>query len=148
VAKIDLAIRRGYHAPAIAVGHRLSAIRLTANISVATDAGWTLFERAVIDTGAPVSVFPPSIWKQSRYTPLGHVRIGGLARREECLVPAILAEIDCILSDGQRSLGPLRMHAYLAEIENAPRLIGMLGFLERGILRVELSRNRAFLRMP
>jgi hypothetical protein len=126
----------------------LTATRLFAEVSLATDVGWTLFEPAVIDTGAPVSVFPPAIWKPSRHTPLGRVKIGGLARREECQLPAILAEIDCTLSDGRRSLGPIRMHAYLVEIENAPTLLGVLGFIERGVLRVDLSKDRAFLRMP
>jgi len=148
VARITLRIVRGYHAPALAIGHRLTAIRFTTDVSVATAAGWSRYEKAIVDTGAPVSVFPPAIWKQSRHVALGRVRIGGLARREECRIPAILAEIDCALSDGQSRLGPIRMHAYLAEIEDAPTLIGVLGFIERGVLRVEYSRNRTFLRMP
>ncbi len=132
----------------MAIGHRLTAIRLVVNVSVATETGWSIFKPAVIDTGAPVSVFPPAIWKQSRHTPLGRVQIGGLARREECQLPAILAEIDCTLSDGRRSLGPVRTHAYLVELENAPTLIGILGFIERGVLRVDISKDSAFLRMP
>ena len=146
--KIDLAIWRGYHAPALDLGHRISAIRLRASVSVLTESGWSVFHRAVIDTGAPISVFPPAIWKHARHASLGRVRIGGLARREACQIPAILAEVDCALSDGQRSLGPLRMHAYLAEVENTPALIGILGFIENGVLRVDLSNNRAALRMP
>jgi hypothetical protein len=148
VPKLDLRIVRGNHAPAAAIGRRLPAIRLFADVSVATNGGWSLFETAVIDTGAPVSVFPPAIWKQSRHTTLGRVKIGGLARTEECQVPAILAEIDCVLSDGQHSLGPIRTQAYLVEAENAPSLIGILGFIEHGVLRVDLSKSRAFLRMP
>ena len=147
MARIDLRIMRGHHAPAEAIGYRLVALRLVTDVSLATDTGWSPFKQAVIDTGAPVSVFPPVIWKQCRHTPLGRAKIGGLARGEECQLPAILAEIDCTLSDGQRVLAPIRIHAYLVEIENAPTLVGMLGFIERGVLRVELSRNRAFLRM-
>lgn len=145
--RINLPIVRGHHAPALAIGHRVAAIRVFAEISVATPTGWSLFEPAVVDIGAPISVLPPSIWKQSHHTALGRVTIGGIARREECQIPAILAEINCMLSDGQQTLGPLRMHAYLAEVVNAPTLIGILGFLERGVLCVDFPKNRGFLQM-
>jgi hypothetical protein len=130
------------------IGQRVIATRLSAQIALATASGWTIPRPAVIDTGAGTSVIPPVIWKQSRFVDLGRVRIGGINKRKECQIPAILAEIECILSDDQSVLGPLRMHAYLAEPEDAPRLIGILGFIERGVLRVELSKNRASLRMP
>lgn len=145
--QLDLRIIRSNHPPAEAIGHRVTATRLLADVSVATDAGWTLFEPAVIDTGAPVTVLPRANWSGSRFKKLGRVKIGGLARREECRLPAILAEIECRLSDGVRGLGPLRIPAYLVETEDAPRLIGILGFIERGVLRVELSKNHAYLRM-
>lgn len=145
--QIRLRIIRGSHPPAAAIGHRLTAIRLFADVSVVTNSGWSLYRPAVIDTGAPVSLFPPSIWKDARRKELGRVRVGGLARRPECQIPAILAEIECTLSDGRRALGPIRTHAYLVETEDAPRLIGMLGFIERGVMRLDLSKDRALLRM-
>ncbi len=52
-----------------------------------------------------------------------------------------------MLSDGAKSLGPIRIHAYLVETDDAPRLIGMLGFIERGVLNVDVSRRRAHIRM-
>ncbi|MCK6485132.1 MAG: hypothetical protein HUU22_00805 [Phycisphaerae bacterium] len=70
-----------------------------------------------------------------------------MARRKTCQLGAMLAEIDCALTDGQRMLGPIGVHAYLVETEDAPRLIGMSGFLERGVLHVDVSRGRATLRM-
>lgn len=40
------------------------------------------------------------------------------------------------------------MHAYLVKAESAPMLIGILGFIDRGVLPVGLSQDRAFQRMP
>lgn len=147
MARVDLRIIRGDHPPALAIGHRVAAIRLVADISIATDTGWTLFEPAVVDTGAPVSVLPPAMWKQARFRTMGRVKIGGLARSEACQLPAILAEVESVLSDGKRLLGPIQMPAYLVEVENAPRLIGIQGFIERGTLHVDLSKDKAFLRL-
>lgn len=146
--RIDLLVTREFHAPALAIGHRLVAVRMFADLTVATSEGWSRYRRAVVDTGAPVSMFPPAIWRQARYRALGRVRIGGIARREECRIPAILAEIECMLSDGERSLGPFRMYACLAEVEDAPTLVGISGFTERGVLRADTAKDRAFLRMP
>lgn len=145
--RINLAIFRKHHPPALAIGHRLPGVRLVANVSLATSDGWTGFDPAVIDTGAPVCLFPPAIWSLSDHRVLGRVRLGGISRRRECQIPAMLATVSCIISDGTKSLGPLRIRAYLAEQDNVPTLIGMHGFIERGVLHVQLSRHRAFLTM-
>jgi len=42
--------------------------------------------------------------------------------------------VRCTLSDGAASIGPLEMRAYLAEQDDVPTLIGMLGFIERDTL--------------
>jgi hypothetical protein len=75
------------------------------------------------------------------------VKLGGLTRRPEPQLTAILAQIECTLSDGRRSPGPLTTHAYLAEAEEAPRLIGILGLIDRSIMHIDITRERAFLRM-
>ncbi len=146
--RINLQVFRTDHPPALGLGQRLPAIRLLTHVSLTKTAGWTDFRLAVIDTGAPVSLLPPLIWRQAERRELGRVSLGGVARRKECQIPAILAEVTCRLSDGVTSIGPVLTHAYLAEHDNVPTLIGMLGFIERGVLRVELARNRAFLRLP
>jgi hypothetical protein len=144
---IELSIVRGRHAPTAEIGASITAIILMAHISLATDSGWGAFHPAIVDTGAPVSFFPMSVWRSVRFRPLGKVRISGLSRKQECQIPAVLAEVSCALSDGRKSIGPVTMHAYLAETEMAPSLIGMLGFLEKGVLRVDVAGNRASLRL-
>src|SRR5262245_38759313 len=113
--RINLTIVRNDHPPALAIGHRLPGVRLVAIVSLATADGWTGFDPAVIDTGAPVCLFPPAIWSRADHHVLGRVHLGGITRRPECQIPALLAELRCILSDGTRSLQPLRIRAYLAE---------------------------------
>lgn len=78
---------------------------------------------------------------------MGRVRLGGIVRRSDCKVPATLAKVHCAATDGREVLGPIPMLAYLVEVDDAPLLIGMLGFIERGILRVDVSKNSASLRI-
>ena len=146
--RINLVIVRKDHAPALAIGERLPAVRLVAQVSLATSAGWTDHDPAVIDTEAPISLFPRAIWRHADFRAIGRVRVGGISQRRGCQIPAILAEVRCTLSDGAALIGPLVLHAYLAEADDAPALIGMLGFIERGVLHVQLSRRRAILRLP
>lgn len=145
--RINLRIFCTNHIPALAIGREVPAVRFVTNISLARPDGWTRFDPAVIDTGAPVCLFPPAIWRDTDYESFGRVQIGGISRRSESQVPAMLARVTCRLSDGDTLLGPLTMQAYLAENDDAPTLIGILGFLEHGLLRLDLSRNTANLSM-
>lgn len=127
------------------IGVKLPATRLTCQVCLQTADEWTRYRPAVIDTGAPVCLFPRTLWSSTEYEPLGRVQIAGISRRPECRMPALLAFVKCMISDGISSWGPLKMKAYLAESDSAPTLIGILGFIEKGILHVDLTGNRVFL---
>lgn len=143
--RINLKIVRKDHPPALAIGHRVPAIRLIASVSLATSDGCSSYDPAVIDTGAPICLFPAAIRSRADHQILGRVRLGGITRRPECQISALLAELRCVLSDGTNSLTPFRIRAYLAEQDNVPALIGMHGFIELGVLHVHIARNRAYL---
>lgn len=78
-------------------------------------------------------------------SPIGRVEVGGVAGRDECRISATLAEVMCVLSDGVQSIGPARMHAYLADSDRVPALLGMSGLLEQSVLHVDIPNNQAMI---
>lgn len=145
MSRLSLEVFRSLHPPSVAAGHPVEAVRLFTQISLSSPDGWTRFRRVVVDTGAPISLLPSTFWQTARYVARGRSEVGGVAARPECRIPATLAEVDCVLSNAPVALGPLRMYAYLAEADDAPALLGMSGFIERGTLHVCVEGQEAFL---
>jgi hypothetical protein len=148
MAQIKLMIARSIHAPSAAIGCPLTAIRLMAGVSLRHASGWTRYVRGVVDTGAAVSLFPAHVWRTAAVQVLGSVRVGGIVARDECRTPARLAVAECLLTDGLASTGPVRVHAYLADSNQVPSLIGVSGLIERGVLHSDVSTENAYLQMP
>jgi hypothetical protein len=144
--RISLGLVRGTHQLSLALGHPVPAVRLFTTLSLQTPAGWTPYHRVIVDTGAPISLFTPEMWKDTDYVSYGEGKVGGLVAREECRVPVMLARVNCVLSDGRNSIGPLEIYALLARTNRVPALLGVSGFLERNVLSVNIHKNRASLR--
>lgn len=100
-----------------------------------------------MDTGAAVSLFPADVWQPAQFRPLGTTLVGGISARAECRIPATLAMVECVLSDGAALVGPVSIPAYLADSDEVPVLIGMSGLIERGILPVDVTANPASLEL-
>lgn len=96
-----------------------------------------------MDTGATLSLFPFRIWRGADYQIIGGVRVGGVVPLDQCRVPAKLARISCALSDGTTLIGPLSIHAFLAESDDVPLLLGVSDLIETGTLLVSLNKSQA-----
>lgn len=123
----------------------MTAARLATRISFRGESGWTDFQIAIVDTGAPISLLPRSIWQSIDRRVLATVRVGGLADKPENRIGADLAMIRCVLSDGQSTIGPYEMTALLAHTDTAPALLGLSGVLESTDLFISLRRDDAYL---
>jgi len=122
---------------------------VAARIGFATEQGWTGPEAvAIVDTGAPLSLFPHWIWRNIQRKILATVMAGGVAAKPECKFSADLAIIECMITDGIARLGPYRIHALLAHNDKVPALLGLSGAIEQLDLSVMLSRNSAYLESP
>jgi hypothetical protein len=110
-----------------------------------TPAGWTPYKAGIVDTGATVSLFPPSMWRDAERQDIGEVQVGGAVPLEQCRIRAMLARVSCTLSDGVALVGPLDIHAYLAESDEVPLLLGLADLIESGTLLVALGRQHASL---
>lgn len=145
--RISLAIVCGPHQPSLAAGHHITATRIATKISFGIGADWSGFELAIVDTGAPLSLFPKAIWTKIDRQVLATVSVGGLTQKPECRFAADLAVIRCMLSDGVNLIGPFRMNALLARNDTVPALLRLAGVLDEASPSVALRNDSANLEM-
>jgi hypothetical protein len=141
LTRIALDILCAPHAPAARIGYVLNATRLVAHVSFKNAGGWTPYRQGVVDTGAAASLLPAEVWHDAQYELIGSTRVGGINARDECRIPAQLALVDCALSDGNDVIGPLAIHAYLAESNEVPLLLGVCDLLETGVLSIAIRQG-------
>jgi len=141
--RIALPIYRGPNPVTAQIGYSLNASRILARVALKTLSAWTSYGLGIVDTGATVSLFPARMWRGADYRIIGDVQVGGVIPLEACRVRAKLARIPCVLSDGTTVLGPFSIHAYLAESDEVPLLLGVSDLIENGTLLVSMAQNTA-----
>lgn len=114
MARGNLEILRGPYRAALLRGLEVESCRLLTDLSVRCDRGWTPFRPAIIDTGAPLSLFPRRVWQRA-----------DVPRPDE---------------RDSADRGP----ALLAETDNVQTLLGMCGVLTELILHANVSGNEAY----
>jgi hypothetical protein len=142
--RVKLEIFRGPYLPALARGFQVESCRLLTDVSLRCDSGWTSYRPAIVDTGAPVSLFPRPVWQQADIRRLGRVSVGGLMRRSECMLETTLAIVTMAIRDQEHEIGPIETHALLADTDDVPTLLGMRGVLAELTLHVSASCNQAY----
>lgn len=145
MGRITLEIARSLHQPSLASGYALPVFRFLVDFSVRTSSGWTPAHKAVIDTGATVSLLPRSVWHDAAFRAIVPLITAGVVNRPECTISATLATIECALMHGAERFGPLTIHALLADTDRVPLLLGTSGILDRLRLFTDLLGNTAFL---
>ena len=145
MARVTLEIFRGPYLLALARGLEVESCRLLTDVCLRCPQGWTLFRPAIIDTGAPVSLFPRRAWQQADVRCLGRVSVGGLARTPECMLDTTLAIVTMTLRDQSQEIGPIETHALLADNDYVPTLLGMRGVLSDLTLHADPARAQAYL---
>jgi hypothetical protein len=97
-------------------------VRLITRVSFRTPAGgWTEPERALIDTGSPVSVIPHSIWQNVAHSFLTGETVIDIAGMT---ISGRLGLVTLRLWDGQTVSPPLRVKANLVWADNLPLILG------------------------
>ena len=125
------------------IGYSLGANRIIARVALKTTSGWGPYEHGIVDTGATVSLLPARTWRDADYQIIGDVMVGGVIPLDQCRIRAKLARVTCALSDGTTLLGPFNIHAYLADSDEVPLLLGVSNLIESGTLLVSMARNLA-----
>ena len=143
--RLILELARTLHRPSLASGYSLPIVRVLANVSLQSTEGWTTVRKAIIDTGAAVSLIPNDVWRRAKFDPIVKVRTAGVVNRPECTIPATLASVNCLLLHGPDRIGPLPIHALLADSDRVPLLLGVSGILDRLRVVIDISNGHAVL---
>ena len=138
---IELAVRRFLDLEALDHGWQVWSFCVLVSAQFRRPDGWTPAFRALVDTGAPFSVLPKSLWGDLRVEGGFATNLRGLVPLPSAVLKAKLAQVTCIVSDLKTNSPPLTFWALLAEGE-VPLVLGCSGFLDRAKLVLEAVQQR------
>ena len=147
MVRLDLTVRRFLDIEALDHGWQVFSFRVWIWAQFQRPDGWTPLFRALIDTGAPFSVLPKSLWDGLQTDAGFSTSLRGLVPLPSAVLKARFAQVTCVVSDSKTKLPPLKLWALLAEGE-VPLVLGCSGFLDRATLVLEAAHERARLEFP
>ncbi len=121
------------------------SIRLTGMICFKLNNSWSEARRAIIDTGAHISLIPFSVWKNACAQKITDHYLKGVVPKKECIVPVLIGNVKCFLMDDANETEEMRILAYLALIDEIPLIIGFKDLLERFKLTIDYQNNTAYI---
>jgi len=99
-------------------------IRLLTVVQFRTTETWSDPQIAIVDTGAPISLVPPKIWKECDIHSIGEAELRGVIPKKECVMPVKVAKICLRLLDPEYVTEEIKTKVYLAQTDNIPLIIG------------------------
>jgi len=102
--------------------------------------------RAIIDTGAHMSVVPFYIWKDAKIERLGHYEVSGLSTKPECKIPGVIGKIWLLIQDRCGNKTDLQaVHACLVLTDEVPFIIGFKDLLSRFNVCFNYEKGEAYI---
>ena len=124
---------------------RLFLYRLAARIRFRQPNGWSDYHGAIVDTGAPYSLIPLSLWPALQVERLCELPVRGLVPGRHAELDATLAKVFGRLLDASHHSPPLPLWAMLADTDHVPLILGWSGCLDRAKLVLDSRRRLAWL---
>lgn len=123
--KIDLDFTKTLDIDLLEKGVKIWLIRIVAQVCFKTkDTNWTRPYEAIIDTGAPVSLIPLTIWQEIDTKIFADYKISGIVPKSECSLPVKVGNVTCIIVDKKASTKDLTINAYLTLTDRVPLILG------------------------
>ena len=110
-----------------------------------TARGWTEAHSAIVDTGAPYSLIPLSLWPALQTERLCELPVRGLVPGRHAELDATLAKVSGRLLDASHRSRSLSLWAMLADTDQVPLILGWAGCLDRATLVLNARRHLAWL---
>ena len=123
----------------------INAIRLCVNLIFKCNKKFTDSYRFIVDTGAPLSLVPPYIWKDCDTRIIRPSQITGVVPLPECSLPVTLAEIVCKLVDQNSESREFKIKAHLAHTDEVPMIVGFKDLLDCMKLEMDYKNKSACL---
>jgi len=143
--KIDLQFVKSLDLDLLEKGVEVWIIRIIGQVKFKTIDGWTRVYEAIIDTGAPVSFIPKSIWTRIESKIETDYVVSGIVPKKECSLPVKVGEVNCMVVGVKATSNPLRIKAYFAPTDKVPLIIGLYDFLTLFRLCCDYRRQEVFL---
>ena len=143
--RIALEVRRERD---LQVGHRhhgLFLYRVWARVRFRQAGRWSEAHPAILDTGAPYSLLPASLWSRLRVKRLVKMPLRGIVPGAAAELDAVLARVSGQLLDARHISPPLPFNAMLADTDQVPLILGWSGCLDRARLFLDAPRHRGWL---
>ena len=135
--RLTLTVKRLPDVELLNEGFRL--VRLFCDVRFQYPEGLSDPYAAIIDTGAPLSMVPRSMWERAHVRRLKPLRLQGLVARKECAVAVTAGILSAVFQDAEGHQVKHAFRAYLAERDEVPLILGMQDVLEEGRLLVDLK---------
>lgn len=124
----------------------LEMVRLKALVQFKTDGGWTDVYEAIVDTGAPLSLLPRSIWGESECAKIADHKVRGIVSERECSMEAKLGRLTGRVLDWEgNQTNDLEMYAFLAPTDRVPLIIGFKGLLSELSAHLDYPNKEAYI---
>jgi hypothetical protein len=112
----------------------MTVIRLIAEAEFRlSDGSFTEPLEAIFDTGAPLGVLPPILWRTlDTEIHVPEATFGGISRRKVCQIPCSIGTVHGQLRDEEGNFtGVYDFPAFLARADSVPLILGFAGLLEK-----------------
>ena len=143
--RIRLDVRRTLDLEAIERGQTIFTYRCFARLRFRQPTGWSDERFAILDTGAPFSIIPASVWQPLTVRRLFPTQLRGVIPKASASLPAHLAQVSCVLTDEQGVSPAFDLITLLVDAPDVPLILGWSGCLDRARLVLDAPRNRAWL---
>jgi len=144
--KVKLSFREFYSEEMEKCIRTYKLIRLLGRIALKTSNGFTTPKKAIIDTGAHISVLPLNIWRLLDLEIIGTSKLRGIVPKEECELDVSVGIVKCIIMDKEdNKTSEVEVHSLLALTDNVPILIGFKDLLDRFMIHSDYPRKEAWL---
>jgi hypothetical protein len=108
------------------------------------DKQWTKPYEAIVDTGAPISILPFSLWKMIDVEVLGSHVISGIVPKKECSLPVKVGRITCRLVDLKSISQNFKLLTYLSPTDRTPLILGFEGALIKSEISFNYKEKKAY----
>lgn len=106
------------------------------------DSGFFI-RRAIVDTGAVVSLLPIAIWKQLDIEFVGYHNIKGIVKKQSCSIPIKIGFVETkLIDESKNETVSFRSLVYCADSNEVPVIFGMKDALDK--FKIEINVKQGF----
>lgn len=104
-----------------------------------------ILQKALVDTGAIVSLLPKRIWKKLKIDFVGEHTVKGIVKKQECVLPVKIGVLNCKLVDDENETPSINILAYCVDSDDVPVIMGMKDALDKFKIEIDIKTGTGYL---